>query len=92
MKIPSDAVCKRIANLWALANDPGSEHESAVAREMLELVGLPTDPEAATTSLGAMASDPLGHLLLGQLTWRIPRSRRREAEGGQIERQAGLQG
>jgi hypothetical protein len=35
MRIPSDAVCKRIANLWALANDPSSEHESAVAREML---------------------------------------------------------
>ena len=36
MKLLPDPVCKRIANLWALANDPGgSAHECAVAREML---------------------------------------------------------
>src|SRR5882724_2758989 len=35
-------------------NQPNTEAQArARAREMLELVGLPTDPEAATTSLGA---------------------------------------
>src|SRR5207248_2436024 len=35
-------------------NEPNTEAQArSRAREMLELVGLPTDPEAATTSLGA---------------------------------------
>jgi uncharacterized protein DUF3631 len=35
MRIPSDAACKRVRDLWALANDRSSSHESANARGML---------------------------------------------------------
>jgi hypothetical protein len=40
MRLPPQPICKRVVNLYASANDPSSEHEAAVARDMLRRLRL----------------------------------------------------